>query len=326
MVVIISNESLLAEGIPVFSLVPDTLYHSLPLEKLCTNPKYSVVTKIPGVPFSNENCSYSLRCSTFVQNINWPSDAFYNKELRRNICSVNTQGANIHDFNINSACEIMRSVKSINKHSSIVTSSIVRNTTSKGYIIETSNLIGNTTFNSFFNSLITNSNAIIDSATAIIDSATAINKSAREIIYNASFNTHQINKAANVTHDTIAHASNCVDKITRNANSIIHNSKNYNTLGSSVHSVNIHYANEIISTADKIISTADKIILEASNDINLAEGSRKKFVVDKALTVCEPSHSWSSWESIIVPVTYTTITLTVCTMSAYLCKSAWLFF
>ena len=57
MVVIISNESLLAGGIPVFTLVPDTLYHLLPLEKLCTNPKYSVVTKIPGVPFSNENFS-----------------------------------------------------------------------------------------------------------------------------------------------------------------------------------------------------------------------------------------------------------------------------
>ena len=70
MTVIIYNESLLAGGTPVFALVPDTLYHSLPLEKLCANPKYSVVTKIPGVPFSNENCSYSLRCSTFVQNIN----------------------------------------------------------------------------------------------------------------------------------------------------------------------------------------------------------------------------------------------------------------
>ena len=47
MTVIIYNESLLGAGTPVFTLVPDTLYHLLPLEKLCTNPKYSVVTKIP---------------------------------------------------------------------------------------------------------------------------------------------------------------------------------------------------------------------------------------------------------------------------------------
>ena len=99
------------------------------------------------------------------------------------------------------------SVKSIDNHSSIVISNTVRNNTSKNYITETSNLISNTTFNSFFDSLITNSKAI--------------NKSAREIIYNASFNTHQINKAANVTHGTIAHASNNIDKITRNANRII---------------------------------------------------------------------------------------------------------
>ena len=40
MTVIIYNESLLGAGTPVFTLVPDTLYHLLPLEKLCTNPKY----------------------------------------------------------------------------------------------------------------------------------------------------------------------------------------------------------------------------------------------------------------------------------------------
>ena len=331
MVVIISNESLAAGGIPVFTLVPNTLYHMLPLEQLCNNTKYSVVTKIPGVPFSNENSSYSLRCCTFVQNINWPSDAFYNKELQRSIYSVDTQGGNIHDFNIKNACEIMRSVKSITNHSSIVTSNIVRNTTIKSDIIEASNFITNTTFNGFFNSLITNSNTIIDSATAIIDSAKAINKSAREIIYNASFNVHKINKAANVTHDTTAYASNNLNKITRNATRVIRNSNDYNNhgfsiYGSNVHSVNIHNANEIKSTANRVISEANKMISEANNDINLAKGARKRFAVDKALTVCEPSHSLSSWESIIVPVAYTTITLTVCTMSAYLCKSAWLFF
>ena len=178
MTVIIYNESLLGAGTPVFTLVPDTLYHLLPLEKLCTNPKYSVVTKIPGVPFSNENSSYSLRCSTFVQNINWPSDAFYNEGLQRSIY------------------EIMRSVNSVNIHDSIIIDTIAHNTTGKNIL--------NTTFNNVFNN--------------IIDSATAVNKSAREIIYNASANVHQINKAVDVTHDTIAHAST---NITTNATKVI---------------------------------------------------------------------------------------------------------
>ena len=290
----------------MFTLVPDTLYHSLPLEKLCANPKYSVVTKIPGVPFSNENCSYSLRCSTFVQNINWPSDAFYNKELQRSIYSVNTQGANIHDVNINSAYEIMESVKSINIHDSIIIDTIAHNTTSKNTL--------NTTFNNVFNNIITDANTIIDSAKAI-------NKSAREIIYNASSNIHQINKAANVTHDTIAHAST---NISTNATKVALNSKYYNSHDFSIHEINIHSVN--ICNANEIISAADKMISKASNDISLADEARKKFVVDKALKVCESSHGWSSWESIIVPVAYTTITLTVCTASAHLCKLAWLFF
>ena len=313
MAVIISNESLVAGGIPVFTLVPDTLYHMLSLEQLCNNTKYSVVTKIPGVPFSNENSSYSLRCCTFVQNINWPSDAFYNKELQRSIFGVNTQGGNIHDFNTNSAYEIMRSVESINTHNSIIIDTIAHNTTSKNIL--------NTTFNNVFNNIITDANTIIDSATAI-------NKSAREIIYNASSNIHQINKAANVTHDTIAHAST---NISTNATKVALNSKYYNSHDFSIHEINIHSvnicnANEIISAADKMISKASKMISKASNDISLADEARKKFVVDKTLKVCESSHDWSNWEYIKVPVTYTAVTLTVCAMSAHLCKLAWVFF
>ena len=320
MVVIISNESLVAGSIPVFTLVPDMVYHMLPLEQLCNNTKYSVVTKIPGVPFSNENSSYSLRCCTFVQNINWPSDAFYNKELQRSIFGVNTQGGNIHDFNTNSAYEIMRSVESINTHNSIIIDTIAHNTTSKNII--------NTTFNNVFNNIITDGNTIIDSTKAIIDNAKAINKSAREIIYNASSNIHQINKAANVTHDTIAHAST---NISTNATKVALNSKYYNSHDFSIHEINIHSvnicnANEIISAADKMISKASKMISKASNDISLADEARKKFVVDKTLKVCESSHDWSNWEYIKVPVTYTAVTLTVCAMSAHLCKLAWVFF
>ena len=39
-----------------------------------------------------------------------------------------------------------------------------------------------------------------------------------------------------------------------------------------------------------MISKASKMISKASNDISLADEARKKFVVDKALKVCESSH------------------------------------
>ena len=159
----------------------------------------------------------------------------------------------------------MRSVESINTHNSIIIDTIAHNTTSKNIL--------NTTFNNVFNNIIT-------------DSATAINKSAREIIYNASSNIHQINKAANVTHDTIAHAST---NISTNATKVALNSKYYNSHDFSIHEINIHSVN--ICNANEIISAADRVISEANNDINLAKGARKRFAVDKALTVCEPSHS-----------------------------------
>ena len=90
----------------------------------------------------------------------------------------------------------MRSVNSVNIHDSIIIDTIAHNTTGKNIL--------NMTFNNVFNN--------------IIDSATAVNKSAREIIYNASANVHQINKAVDVTHDTIAHAST---NITTNATKVI---------------------------------------------------------------------------------------------------------
>ena len=322
MIVVISNESSLIADSPVFTLVPDTLYHLLQLEQWYNNPKYSVVTKMPGVPFSNENSGYSLRCSTFTQTINWPFDAFYDEELRRTIYGINTQGANIHDVNINNALEIMKSVKNINIHSGIANDNIVRNAISKGDIIETTNLVTDTTFNSFFDSVITNSNTIIDSANAIIDSANSINKSAMEIIYNSCANIYQINEVIEITYDTIRRASN---NITRHATKVIRNSNDYNTHGFSiygpnVHGINIRNANEIMAAADIMISEANTMISEANNDINLAKRACKKF------EVWEPSHDWSNWEYIKVPVTYTAVTLTVCAMSAHLCKLAWVFF
>ena len=61
-------------------------------------PRYSVVTKIPEAPFSNENPGYLLRCSTFSQTINWPLDAFYDEELLRSIYGVNIHNNIVTDI------------------------------------------------------------------------------------------------------------------------------------------------------------------------------------------------------------------------------------
>jgi len=168
----------------------------------------------------------------------------------------------------------MKSVKNINIHSGIANDNIVRNAISKGDIIETANLVTDTTFNSFFDSVITNSNTIIDSANSI-------NKSAMEIIYNSCANIYQINEVIEITYDTIRRASN---NITRHATKVIRNSNDYNTHGFSiygpnVHSINIRNANEIMAAADIMISEANTMISEANNDINLAKRACKKFEV-----------------------------------------------